>query len=537
MATAGNALISVYDKTGIGEFASGLKELGWDIYASGGTAKAIVEAGTPVTDVAELVGGKAILGHRVVTLSREIGAALLARPEDEQDMAELKEAGIPLIDLVCVDMYPLEAEIARPGSTDASILEQTDIGGPTMLREAAKGRRIVLSRGDQRQAVLEWLKAGKPDEAAYRKKLAAVAEREVAHYVLQSAIHLGGGDTAGFVGGLQAVPKYGENAWQRHAGLYAEAGSRDPLALDQFALRQGTELSFNNYADVDRLLQTVTHVAAAFDRAGDVPAIALGVKHGNTCGAAVAATPEEAIKRMLEGDPRAIFGGSVLCNFALTKERAELLMSHGMEKGKRLLDVVVAADVDDETLQILNRKNGKLRLLTNGALDSLDEVSLDTSRRFRYVRGGVLAQDNYGFVLDLKAGGLERSETKATAQQERDMLLGWAIGSTSNSNTIALVKDGMLIGNGVGQQDRVSAAELALKRARDAGHDIKGATAYSDSFFPFPDGPEALADAGVAAIFATRGSVKDAVVADAMNAKKVAFYTMPDTDARGFYAH
>ena len=172
----GNALISVYDKQGIEPFAEGLADLGWKVYASGGTAQRINEAGVPVTDVSDLVGGQAILGHRVVTLSRELYAGLLADTNKPEDMAELKELDIPVIGLVCVDMYPLEEEIAKPGASIADIIEKTDIGGPTMLRAAAKGRRIVLSAAEQRQPALDWLQAGRPDNDDSLEELAARAE-------------------------------------------------------------------------------------------------------------------------------------------------------------------------------------------------------------------------------------------------------------------------------------------------------------------------------------------------------------------------
>jgi phosphoribosylaminoimidazolecarboxamide formyltransferase/IMP cyclohydrolase len=536
MNAPGNALISVYNKQGVEAFAKGLHDLGWQIYASGGTAKAIEAAGVPVIDVADLAGGEAILGHRVVTLSREVHAGILADKTPEHT-AELERLKIPRIDLVCVDMYPLKEAIVKPDSTETSIIELTDIGGPTMLRGAAKGRRIVLSRADQREPGLKWLGAGRPAEEVFLHELATTAEYEVARYVFDSAEYLASGEVAGFMGRRAAVPKYGENPWQGDAGLFVDRDTNDPLAISRFTLKEGSDLSFNNYADVDRLLQTMTHIAAGFERNyGNVPAIALGAKHGNVCGAAVAGTPAEAIKNMLAGDPRAIFGGSVMLNFAVTAEVADLLMTHGMVKGKRLLDVVAAAGVDASVLTTLKRKGGKLRVFVNPALAKVGEQSLDRAKRFRYVRGGMLAQDNYTFVLDRTSPELER-QGELEEQHERGLVLAWAIGSTSNSNTITLVKNAMLIGNGVGQQDRVSAAELATKRATDVGHDVKGAVAYSDSFFPFPDGPEALAKAGVVAIFASRGSVQDAAVLAAMQKAKVAFWTMPDALARGFYAH
>lgn len=186
-----NALLSVYDKTNIERFAAGLVDLGWAIHSSGGTAKRIEEAGIPVKDVSDLVGGEAILGHKVVTLSRQIHAGLLADPTNEEDMADLEREGIPLIDLVCVDMYPLETEIRNPEATPESIREKTDVGGPAMLHAAAKGRRIVLAHAYQRQLVLEWLRAGQPNGAQRRLAMAAVAEQAVADYASVSAYHLG----------------------------------------------------------------------------------------------------------------------------------------------------------------------------------------------------------------------------------------------------------------------------------------------------------------------------------------------------------
>ena len=333
MSKAGVALLSVYDKTGIEVFAQGLVELGWEVYASGGTAKALRDANIAVTDIAELVGGKAILGHRVVTLSREISAGLLADTSSEADKAELQALNIPIIDLVCVDMYPMEEAIAKPGSTKNDVITQTDIGGPTMLRSAAKGRRVVLSHVSQRTAVLEWLKAGKPDEDKFIDDPCARAEYEVARYVLTSAKYLGGTQVSGLLAQINTPTKYGENPQQADAAFYADNRvSVDPLGLDQFEHVQGMERSFINMTDIDRLLQTVTHIAAGLDHNfSTVPNIAVGVKHGNACGTGVADTAVEAIEKMLEGDTRAIFGGVVMLNAAIDKPVAEALMHHAMD--------------------------------------------------------------------------------------------------------------------------------------------------------------------------------------------------------------
>ncbi|HVX56844.1 MAG TPA: hypothetical protein VHA37_03870, partial [Candidatus Saccharimonadales bacterium] len=493
----------------------------------------------------------AILGHRVVTLSREISAGLLADTASAEDMAEMNKLGLPVIDLVCVDMYPLEKAIAAGDG----VIEKTDIGGPTMLRAAAKGRRIVLSHAEQREPVLDWLRTGRPDEAAFREQLAARAEYEVTRYTLALAKHLGGSDVSGSLARLSSPTKYGENPWQTPAAFYADNRvAADPLGLDQFEHVQGMQRSFINMTDIDRLLQTVTHIAAGFSRNfGNVPSIAVGVKHGNACGAAVADSAVEAVQKMLTGDTRAIFGGVVMLNGAIDKPVAEALMHHAMDGDKpRLLDGVVGSEVTPEALELLSRN--KLRVVVNPALASLTEESLDSARRPRPVRGGTLEQPNYDFIIDLKADYMQ-THGDPTDQQQRDMVLAWAVGSTSNSNTITLVKDSHLIGNGVGQQDRVGAGQLALTRTTTELPELEeqgdrlvlkvtldkaklaGAVAYSDSFFPFPDGPGLLARAGIKAILTSSGSVADATVVKSLTDAGVTVLLVPDKTGRGFYLH
>jgi phosphoribosylaminoimidazolecarboxamide formyltransferase / IMP cyclohydrolase len=277
-------------------------------------------------------------------------------------------------------------------------------------------------------------------------------------------------------------------------------------------------------------------VAAAFDlAAGELPAIAIGTKHGNPCGAAVAETPVEATRAMVTGDRRAIFGGCVMLGFGVDEEVADALAHHGGD-GRRLLDTVAAASFTDGAVELLARKAGKCRVLANPALGHLGRDSLDTADRRRQVRGGTMEQPNYTFVLDLADPAVARFGT-LTPGQERDLLLAWAVGTTSNSNTVTLARDGRLIGNGVGQQDRVGCCALAITRARDAGHDTAGAVAYSDSYFPFPDAPQLLIDAGIAAIFTTSGSVRDDLVLRTMLDAGVAVAQLPDRDARGFFGH
>jgi phosphoribosylaminoimidazolecarboxamide formyltransferase/IMP cyclohydrolase len=328
---------------------------------------------------------------------------------------------------------------------------------------------------------------------------------------------------------------YGENAWQAPARLLHAQGE-DPLALGRFAQLEGAPPSYNNLIELDRQLQTVTHIAAAFAaNTGRVPAIAIGTKHGNCCGAGIGPEAVTASERMLTGDPRAIFGGCVMLNFGVDATVAELLLTHASE-GRRLLDTIAAPAFSDEAIDRLARKGGKCRILANPALAELSHDSLDTAPRQRPVRGGVLEQPNYTFVLDLGHRDMW-SHGQLVGSQADDLLLAWAVGSTSNSNTITLVRDGQLLGNGVGQQDRVSGCALAVRRARDAGHDTTGAVAYSDSFFPFPDGPQVLIDAGVAAIFSTSGSVRDDAVRATMTAAGVIVRQLPDRSARGFFGH
>ncbi len=551
----GIALLSVYDKTGIEDFARGLIDLGWQVYASGGTAKAIEAANIPVSDVTGLVGGGAILGHRVVTLSREISAGLLADKNSAEDIAEMTSLGIPIIDLVCVDMYPLEEAIAAPDASKQAVITQTDIGGPTMLRSAAKGRRIVLSHASQRQSVIDWLKAGKPSESEFLDSLAARAEYEAARYIMTSAKYLNGTAVSGSLAQLASPTKYGENPQQAEAGFYADNRvAVDPLGIDQFEHVQGMERSYINMTDIDRLLQTVTHIAAGFEvNFGKVPFIAVGVKHGNACGAAVGETAVEAIQKMLMGDTRAIFGGVIMINAPIDEPAADALMHYAMDTDKpRLLDGVIGASVTEEAQYLLSRN--KLRIVVNPALSGLGKASLDSTRRARPVRGGVLEQPNYDFIMDLSADDMQ-SHGSVSDQQKRDMILGWGVGSTSNSNTITLVKDGQLIGNGVGQQDRVGAGQLALARTTLTPPQLTlngdklilkivleqaklaGSVAYSDSFFPFPDGPALLAEAGVSAILTSSGSIGDPAVIKTLTDSGVAVVMVPDKVGRGFYAH
>jgi len=530
------ALLSVYHKNGIVEFAQELLNLNFELLASGGTAKTLTAAGLPVTDVAEFIGGGAILGHKVVTLARPIYAGLLASADE---IPELEDLGYDWVDLVCVDLYPLIEEINKPDCTNQSVIEKTDIGGPTLLRAAAKGRRIVVCDPSDRQNVIDWLKEGQQDKEKFLNQLAAKTEYVVSEYALSSAQYHSDGQYSGLIGQRIDECKYGENPWQLPAALYT-TNSNDPLALDKLKLVAGTTPSFNNYVDVDRLLQTVTHIAAGFEfNYGEVPFMGVAVKHGNPCGAAIGSDTSEVLQKMIEGDPLAIFGGLVMVNFPIDEKGAEILLSYKTSDGvRRILDGILAPSFTEDAINLLKRKKDKCRFIINPALENLDQNSIDKNLRVRPVRGGFLKQQNYTFILNLTKDpqNLKRSGTVST-EKEKDLLLAWAIGSTSNSNTITIVKDKRLLGNGTGQQDRVGGCHVAIYKAQRSKHDINEAVAYSDSFFPFTDGPELLINAGVKTILATSGSVKDQAVIDFCQERGVAFYNAPDKEIRGFFGH
>jgi phosphoribosylaminoimidazolecarboxamide formyltransferase/IMP cyclohydrolase len=524
------ALISVYDKTGIEEFARRLVEMDWNLLASGGTARRLNECGLPVRDVADLVGGGAILGHRVVTLSREVHAGLLAR-DTEEDQAELDRLGIPRIDLVCVDLYPLMAAMSDENATDDSVRELTDIGGPTLLRSAAKGQRIVISQVKQREMVLQWLEMGCPGKDAVLRHLAAEAEAACTHYTLCSANYWSGGEIGGEVTHVERKLKYGENPWQKPAVLM-NSQSDDPLALPNFKLLAGAPLGYCNYTDLDRMLQTMTHVVTGL-RASALQErfVAVGVKHGNPCGASqTRVSGIKAIEKMVTGDRRAIFGGSVMVNFKMTLPRARALLKYGMPKGqRRKLDLLTAPSYTKTAQELLSKRG--LRLMVNPALNFKDCEPLNTTSAWRQVRGGWLVQPNFTQVCQFNFDILPKSIDAG------DLVLAWAVGATSNSNTICLVKNGMLIGNGCGQQDRVTAARHAVEKARDAGHDPLDAVAYSDSFFPFADALLTLEGRGVKTIVTCSGSINDEKVLATAQRFGLNMILFPHVEARGFYGH
>lgn len=529
------ALLSVYDKTGIAEFAEGLAGRGWALLSSGGTARAIAAAGLEVTDIGDIVG-EPILGHRVVTLSRQIHAGLLARDIPE-DRAELARIGVPWIDLVCVDFYPMKS-IIGPDANLTDVIEMTDIGGPTMVRSAAKGNRIVICDPADRQAVLAWLAAGEPEREEFVNDMAAKAEYLVARYCLESARFRSNGRYDGMLGQQVAVCAYGENPFMTPAGLFS-AGSGDPFALDTFEQVEGSSPSYINWTYLDRMLTTMTHLVAAWRLNFDcIPYIALAVKHGNCCGAAISsASPVEAVQKMVKGDPLAIFGGGVMTNFPIDRELALSLLNHGreQEQGPQRYDMVVAPGFSNEAIDMLGRKHGKCRMLKH---PWLADPPMDTASLLRPLRGTFLRQPNFGYIPNFSNGSLTLHGEMNEVHRE-NLTLAWGIGAFSDSNTITVTQGNRLIGNGVGQQARVHAAKLAVERARTAGHgdSLNGAAAYSDSFFPHEDGMEALAEAGVRCIMTSSGSIADKAVIARAHELRVTLVMVPDKVGRGFFGH
>lgn len=525
------ALISVYNKNGIVEFARELIQMGWNILASGGTAKALTNAGIRVKDVAELVGGGAILKHRVVTLSRELHAGLLADKNDPEQVDEMRQLGLPIIDMVVCDFYPLRDAIAKPGATIESVVELTDIGGPTMVRSAAKGGRIVICRFEDRELVLNALRDG-GDGPLLREVLRATAEFEVSRYVMDSARFHSLGKYQGFFGeNIVNLPK-GENGYQVPAGLYADPDSSNPYALHKYKVIEGAPLSYNNFTDIDRLHQTVALIANTWAKLGKFPHIAVGVKHGNPCGASVGDGAYEVVGRAATGNTLSMFGGLMMCNFPINSEIANLMVTAGMNGGVQKFDSVIAPNFTPEAVEVFKRPKGKCRVATGPI--GFGDVPAIRRERFRQVEGGFLMQPDYNFVPFIYTGEKFFEESRL-----EDLLLACCIAWRSNSNTISIVKDRMLIGNGVGQQDRVGAAKLAVSRAADAGHYSKllGASAASDSFFPQPDAPEVLIDAGITAIFSTSGSINDELTRKLCQEHGVNLFQLPDNEARGFFGH
>jgi phosphoribosylaminoimidazolecarboxamide formyltransferase/IMP cyclohydrolase len=483
------AIISVSDKSGVVDFARGLKELGIEIFSTGGTKKSLEAAGVKIHSVSELTGFPEILDGRVKTLHPAVHGGILARRDLPQHLSELTKNRIEPIDMVVVNLYPFVETVSKPDVFLDEALENIDIGGPSMLRSAAKNFPsvlVVVDPGDY-DAILQKLRQGNID-SEYRKRLAQKAFQHVALYDTAIAQYL---NEEAFPEEMTIALKkarnlrYGENPHQQ-AAFYVEQNVRrkqDGLAsLEQLG---GPEISFNNLLDLDAALNVLSNFTA--------PTIAI-MKHTNSCGLASHNDLAEAYRRALTGDPVASFGGVVASNRSIDLATAK-------EIDKTHYDAVVAPEYRKEALKLLSRKQS-LRLVKVAPYHS---SSSESSFDFRYIRGGFLAQ---------AADRLTESEFQPRVVTRRqpskselsDLLFAWKAVKGIKSNAIVIAKDNTLLGMGAGQPSRVVSVELALKRAGDRAKD---SVLASDAFFPFTDGPELAIKHGVTAIIQPGGSVRD----------------------------
>ena len=485
------ALISVYDKTGLQEFARGLAELGFELVASGGTADFLEnEVGLDVERVEELTGVAEMLGGRVKTLHPRIHAAILARRDDADDVATLDEQAIRPFDLVCVNLYPFSKVAGRYGVREEDAVEMIDIGGPSMLRGAAKNFAHVapVCRPERYDSVLAELHDRGDLSAATRRALAAEAFATTAAY--EAAIAHWFGDIEAFPETLVtaftkvADLRYGENPHQR-AAYYAEQGARVHL-LSRVEQVHGKELSLINLLDLSAARLLLREFA--------LPACVI-VKHANPCGIAVAGTIEEAYDHALASDPVSAFGMVCAVNRPVSVGLGEAL-------AERFIDVLFAPDYEDAALAVLQRKEA-IRILHDRERRGFPRGERD----FKRVLGGALVQDRDWDVDDRETMEVASGEPDEACWG--DLVFAWRVCKHVGSNAIVLAKDLATVGIGGGQTSRVDSVRLALEKAREHGHDLNGAVLASDAFFPFPDGPRAALDAGVTAIIQPGGSKRD----------------------------
>jgi phosphoribosylaminoimidazolecarboxamide formyltransferase / IMP cyclohydrolase len=505
------ALISVSDKTGVADFAKGLAALGVEILSTGGTASALREVGLEVTDVSEFTGQEEILDGRVKTLHPRLHAALLARRGDSEHMATLEREGIEPIDVVCVNLYPFEQTVAGHDVAPEMAIENIDIGGPTMIRAAAKNHEsvAVVVKPESYDAVCAELEEnGGEISASTRHWLANEAFAQTARY--DAAI------SRWFSTEYEDFPEhlamayekvldltYGENPHQR-AALYSEAGVRSHI-LSRVAKLHGRALSFNNVLDLD----------SARALAGDFadPACVI-VKHNNPCGVAIGGDALDAYLKALACDPMSAYGGVIAINRAVGVELAE-------ELHKNFVEVLIAPGYEEGALEVLQQKDA-IRILSEEERRQHNPIERDVKRVF----GGLLIQDRDG---DPESRELMDAvtETQPSEQQWADMLFAWTVCRRVRSNAIVIAKDGATLGIGAGQMSRVDSVRLAVEKCRDARGDdadalLAGSALASDAFFPFADGPELAIEAGATAVIQPGGSKRDAEVIEACNAVGVA---------------
>ncbi len=493
------ALISVSDKTGLVDFAHGLDALGVSLISTGGSAAALRKGGVPVSDVSALTGFPEIMDGRVKTLHPKVHGGLLGRRGTDDEV--MAQHDIAPLDLLIVNLYPFEATTARPDCTLGDAIENIDVGGPAMLRAAAKNHEhvaVVVDPADYAE-ILEALSHG-GTTLNLRRRLAAKAFAHTARYDGVIANWLGArpegeridpySPTLNLSYELKQVLRYGENPHQGGA-LYVE--NHVPAGTVASArVLAGKELSFNNIADADAALECVK----AFRKA---PACVI-VKHSNPCGVALGADLGEAYERAYACDPVSAFGGIIAFNRTLDAGTAETIIK------RQFVEVVIAPDIEEAALAALNAKPN-VRVLASGNWDENPSSSLD----FKRIAGGLLVQDTDRDTLlmtDLKV--VSKRVPDATAL--RDLLFAWHVAMFVKSNAIVYARDGYTVGIGAGQMSRVVSAKIAPKKAAEAGLEVRGCGMASDAFFPFRDGIDAAAEAGIRAVIQPGGSMRDAEV-------------------------
>jgi phosphoribosylaminoimidazolecarboxamide formyltransferase / IMP cyclohydrolase len=496
------ALLSVSDKTGLVEFAQGLVRLGWDLASTGGTAKTLRNAGLAVREVSDLTGFPEMLEGRVKTLHPAVHGGLLARRDLAEHMAALTEKGIEPISLLAVNLYPFQSTAAKEGVTSEEVIENIDIGGPSMLRSAAKNFASVTAVVDPADytRVLAGLEAS-DDDLDLRRLLAEKVFAHTAAYDAAIAKWFACErlddfpDSLTFSLARQQTLRYGENPGQR-AAFYIERRGKGLAGLQQ---KGGKELSFNNLLDLEGAL-------LATDPFDSEICCAI-VKHTTPCGLATGATAVEAYRKALACDPVSAFGSVISFTVPVDAETAEAVSS-------LFVECLVAPGFSDEALEILGRKKN-LRVLEGRA--AWGAHALDYKR----VRGGLLLQERAVPPAEL-AGWTVVSKRQPTDDERKNLMFVWRAVGTVKSNAIVIARDGATIGIGAGQMSRVDAAFLSIHKAHLAGHDTRGAVLGSDAFFPFRDGVDQTAEAGITAIVQPGGSVRDADVIAAADERDIA---------------
>ncbi len=509
------ALLSVSDKTGLIDLGRALAGFGVDLLSTGGTAAALRDAGLSVRDVAEVTGFPEMMDGRVKTLHPAVHGGLLALRDNPEHVAAMAAHGIGAIDLLVVNLYPFEETVAKGGDWDACI-ENIDIGGPAMIRAAAKNHAfvsVVVDVEDYDKLLGDMAQHDGATCPKFRRKLAQKAYGRTAAYDaavsgwMADAIGLEAPRRRVFAGTLAQTLRYGENPHQR-AAFYVDGTDRPGVATA--TQHQGKELSYNNINDTDAAFQLVSEFAP-----GDGPACAI-IKHANPCGVATGATLAQAYARAFDCDRTSAFGGIVALNQVLDGATAREIV-------QVFTEVVIAPDADDEAREVFAAKKN-LRLLTTGGLADPRAAALSV----RQVSGGFLVQDrDNGHISrdDLKVV-TERAPSEA---ELADLLMAWTVARHVKSNAIIYVKDGATVGVGAGQMSRVDSTRIAARKARDMAQALglaapltQGSVVASDAFFPFADGLLAAAEAGATALIQPGGSMRDAEVIAAADAAGLA---------------